>query len=633
MKVVLDIETNNLLGPKLKHLWIVCFKDIATNKMYTYGPGDTSFLDIMDDITTIIGHNIMRFDMKALEVLTGWKPAPHVNLIDTLILSQILDWRRFGNDGHALKRWGEHFGYPKGDYDDFEVFSAEMIPYCQRDVDLNHKVYDQLLGELKVIAARRPIIRQYIKAEHCVAEWCTEAYYNGWPFDMEAALKLQTVLIGEMDKAYVALECKLGQKCVAKDKVKGEYFTKMPKWTKNGNYDSHTARWFDIPAEIGQDNPEWRDQPFFRMIRGEYSRIEIKPLSLNSVQDVKIFLDRNGWIPDEWNYKRIESEDGGRAEMRRMAPKITESSLEFLGGDGVLYREFLTQRARYAILKTWIANTDENNMLHGDCFCIGTPSMRTRHSIIANIPSGGSAYGEEMRRLFTVNKGWKFIGADSSGNQARGLAHYLKNDEFTDILLNGDIHNYNARAATEVLKSMKIDHVVPRATAKRILYAFLFGASGGKLWSYIFGVNNGQKGNKFKKGFLKAVPGFADLIDKLESKFRETKKGRYGYIRSLVGNRIYVDSPHKLLVYLLQCTEKITCSAACMLTMEGLAKENIPYKPLIMYHDEIDFMTPAKYAVRAGEIASAAFKDGPALFGVDIMDGEAEIGMDWYECH
>ena len=69
----------------------------------------------------------------------------------------------------------------------------------------------------------------------------------------------------------------------------------------------------------------------------------------------------------------------------------------------------------------WLAATDADGFLHGDCHTIGTPSMRARHSIIVNVPSGDSVWGKEMRELFGTIPGWKLVGCDSAGNQARGL--------------------------------------------------------------------------------------------------------------------------------------------------------------------------------------------------------------------
>jgi hypothetical protein len=52
-----------------------------------------------------------------------------------------------------------------------------------------------------------------------------------------------------------------------------------------------------------------------------------------------------------------------------------------------------------------------------------------------------------------------------------------------------------------------------------------------------------------------------------------------------------------------------------------------------MMHDEEDFMVPEEHAEIAAKISKQAFIDGPKLFGVEIMDGEAKIGNNWYEVH
>jgi DNA polymerase I-like protein with 3'-5' exonuclease and polymerase domains len=370
------------------------------------------------------------------------------------------------------------------------------------------------------------------------------------------------------------------------------------------------------------------------------------------VADVKIFLYRTGWKPTDWNYKL-------NADLKRekTTPKITEDSLEFLGGDGKLYSNYLTEKARHSIVKTWLENVDDNNRLHGDCMVIGTPSMRSRHSIIVNIPSPDAPYGKQMRSLFKCIPGWKIVGCDSAGNQARGLAHFLKDDKFTDILLNGDVHTFNADTLNRILRTrlyidwneywigqgVKADEkhtleenlaIRRRNCAKRVLYAFLFGASGGKLWSYMFnGEMNDTKGNKVKKDFIAAVPGFKELLTELETTYGSTKKTGHGYIGSLANTRLYVDSFHKLLVYKLQATEKITCGAACMLVQQYLQEEEIPYQPLIMYHDEFQFMVPEEHAERAVELGIKAFQEGPKLFGVTIMDGSGSFGNTWLETH
>ncbi len=661
-------------------MWIMYVYDLDEEKMYRFAEGDDGWKEMFDEAAVLIGHNICRFDIMMLLKLFGYKLKRTTKLIDTLILSLVLDFGRFGeyHGAHGMASWGEYLGQPKQEHEDWTQFSPEMDSRCRTDVLLNVRMYNQLIDEYLKLVEKHPMIQHYIAAEHAVAKWCGLAELYGWPFDKEKALKLITALEAELQKAYDALSSKLGLKAVIKDKEGGVVIPKRMKYTKQGLYEKWMAEWFGVDQMEGLLEPEERDFNF----EGEFCRVSFVPLSLDSHDDVKRYLFRNGWVPTEWNYKKDPVTK--RRTKEKSSPKITEDSLELLGGDGKLYPEFLTAKSRYSILKTWIEEVDENGNLHGDCYTIGTPSMRARHSIIVNVPSADSPWGKEMRELFTTKPGWKLLGCDSEGNQARGLAHYLNDAGFTDTLLNGDVHTYNANILDSVLREMGVswdDYIVKsgkaqikghlaafmkrkglskddlleilrnsnrpsrqklakkllasvkRAAAKRILYAFLFGASGAKLWSYIFDTLDWDQGNDLKKGFTKAVPGFQALLDKLAKIYGSTQKFGDGYIPGIAGNRIYVDSFHKLLVYLLQSTEKATCGAACMLLMQWLEEEEIPYQPCIMMHDELDFLVPEEHAERARELGKAAFAEGPKLFGVTIMGGSGKIGNNWYEVH
>ena len=640
-RYVFDIEADDLLRG-CKRMWVLVTYNLETGEMKEFLEGDFGWKELFDQATLVVGHNILGYDVFVLKKLFDYDFPEKCNMHDTLIMSQILNYRRFGHKGHSLEAWGEHLGNAKIDFHDFSQYSEEMLKYCKQDVKLNVEVYEHLIEEFRSLKEKEPRIAPYMRAEHYVAKWATEAQMKGWPFDIKAAKELFQTLEEQKQLIHDKLYDRLGMKAVIVDRVPNadppKGVMKEPKWIKNGEYNSHTAKWFDIHSACGlQLSPDEEEELseileteiVSRPIEGPFCRVKFEHLELTSVNDVKLFLFRNGWEPTEWNYKFDEE----TKEKYKTSPKITEDSLELLGGDGALYSDFLTISSRYNNLKTWIENVDENGRLHGDSITIGTPSMRTRHQIIVNVPSGDSPWGKEMRQLFSHEPGWKLVGCDSAGNQARGLAHYLKNDEFIDVILNGDIHTYNKDALTKALKNMGVDYEVSRPQAKRILYAFLFGASGAKLWSYIFGAQDKRNGNRLKKEFLKAVPGFDKLLKNLENIYGSTSKGGYGYIPSLAGNRIYVDSFHKLLVYLLQAAEKITCSAALMLAVDKLREEKIPFQPLIHYHDEIDFMVPEEYAERAAEIGAWGFKEGPKLFDVMIMDGDGKIGDNWYDIH
>jgi DNA polymerase-1 len=624
-----DIEANNFLED-VTNVWIIATKNLDTGEKKYWLEGDLGWKEIFNNATLLIGHNVIAYDFPVLKKIFNYTLPKKVKIQDTLIISLVMDYNKFPHGQHSLENWGIYLGIPKGDFNDFSEYTPEMLEYCLQDLEVTEGIHKELIPLLRRVAEKSPNIKVYLNAEQAAVKWSTEASVQGWPFNKEEAIKLFGVMEKELTIAINRLQPRLGKKAVAIDKCKGIVDVKKPKWTKEGFYHASLAKYFDIHPFTGYPGEE-------RLIEGPFCRVSFEDLKLTSPDDVKIFLYRNGWQPTQWNTKR----DPITGQIRRTSPKITEDSLEFLEGDGKLYMEYTSTSARYNTLKNWIEAVTPEGRLHGKCFPIGTPSMRVRHEIIANIPSGErdkegkaiSRWGPEIRSLFTVLPGWSFIGADSSGNQARGLAYYLGSQEYIDLLLNGDIHQFNADIATEVLAKMGVKFTVTRAMAKRILYAFLFGAAGAKLWSYIFGVPDNELGNKFKIGFTKAVPGFKKLLDKLKNIYSATKEYGPGYIYGIAGNRIYVDSYHKLLVYLLQACEKATCATSLMLTAERLEEENIPYVPLIFYHDEIDFMVPNEYATRAAEISKLAFKEGPQLLGIDIMDGTAKIGQNWYECH
>ena len=608
MRLVFDLEADGFLN-ECTQIFILTAFDLDTKTMLSFT--DNSWIEYFSKADELIGHHIIGYDLLVMKKLHDFEFKGKIT--DTLLMSQIENYNREG--GHSLESWGKSLGHKKGDYKDFSRLTDEMVTYNINDVKLNIKVYEYLEPRIE-----EQNLKQYLEVETAVAKFCALASYYGWEFDKSKAIILRDELESRANSIYRDLNDQLGIRVVKKDSKNGVVDIKYPKWTKVGFYDQHLANWFNIDPCSGYEGEE-------RMVEGPFCRVEFKKMELSSANDVKLFLYRKGWKPTQWNFTKDEN---GRK--KRSSPKITEDSLEFLEG-GELYKEYLTIRSRYGIVNTWIENCKEGKV-HGECFTIGTPSMRVRHAIIVNVPTEGKLFGHELRELFTCKPGWKLIGADSSGNQARGLAHYLKNPEYTRILLEEDIHVFNANILTNVLKeSLNIEKKVPRDIAKRVLYAALFGASGSKLWTYIFEKTDQKKGAVLKKGFLEAVPGFSDLLKKLEKAYERNASGRFSFFRGIAGNKIYVDSPHKLLVYLLQCVEKATCGASLMVCVKNLEENNIPYIPCIFMHDEIQFMVPEENAEQAAVIAKSAFKEGPKLFGIDIMDGEAKIGDNWSMTH
>jgi DNA polymerase I-like protein with 3'-5' exonuclease and polymerase domains len=148
------------------------------------------------------------------------------------------------------------------------------------------------------------------------------------------------------------------------------------------------------------------------------------------------------------------------------------------------------------------------------------------------------------------------------------------------------------------------------------------------------GKRDSKAGKESRAKFSAAIPGFKRLTDRLMEIVKMSEaRDRRASIPALDGRRIYLDSGHKALNYLLQSAEGITCKAAVAYTMDKFEEEGIDAKPLIFYHDEMQIAVREDQTARAAEIMAESFREAPKWYGVDCMDGEAMIGDNWYDTH
>jgi DNA polymerase I-like protein with 3'-5' exonuclease and polymerase domains len=260
---------------------------------------------------------------------------------------------------------------------------------------------------------------------------------------------------------------------------------------------------------------------------------------------------------------------------------------------------------------------------------IGTPTFRCRHEVVANIPTVDSVYGKEIRSLLVCEEGWTIVGADSAGNQMRGLCHYLKNDDFTNEVINGDVHQKNADILSKI-------YPCPRKTAKPWLYAYLFGAGAGKSGLILTGKRDAAIGKQSQQMFESSIPGLKELKDWLQSTFDTTSNifgKEMGFIKGIDGRQIFVSSQHMLLNYLLQTLEGITCKAAIVYLKRELNKRDIEHYIPLHYHDELVVVCKNEDAALVAELSVEAFTEAPKWFGVMCMNGAAHIGKTYAEVH
>ena len=95
----------------------------------------------------MIGHNIIGFDLPVLGKLLGFEWWGKVE--DTLVMSRLDNPSREG--GHSLASWGTRMNFPKGEYDDWSMYteSGKAIKQNYSDQEWSQKRFTDLLSERK----------------------------------------------------------------------------------------------------------------------------------------------------------------------------------------------------------------------------------------------------------------------------------------------------------------------------------------------------------------------------------------------------------------------------------------------------------------------------------------------------
>ena len=162
MTLVFDLETNGLLHD-LTRIHCIALYDSTTDAIETYNDEkNNNKYSISEGINkllvadTIVGHNIIGFDIPALSKLYNFF-STSARVIDTLLLSRLFHpniydidhkhkWRHmplqlYGR--HSLESYGYRLGEYKGDFgkpSDWSEWSQEMEDYCAQDVEVTKKL-------------------------------------------------------------------------------------------------------------------------------------------------------------------------------------------------------------------------------------------------------------------------------------------------------------------------------------------------------------------------------------------------------------------------------------------------------------------------------------------------------------
>ncbi|MER9560979.1 DNA polymerase [Mesorhizobium sp. M0571] len=660
--LVFDIETNGLI-PEMTTIHSLVIRDVATGEIWSCddhtnrnGYFIKDGLDLLMEADVVVGHNIVDFDIPAIQKLYPWfKPKGLIR--DTIVMSRLMwadmtdaDFRQEKRKGkgkwieqkmfgrHSLESWGQRLGIWKGDYgkskeaegkalglkrDDLVKFvwgtwSQEMQDYCVQDVEVTTQLW------LKVQS--KGFSEESINLEHDVRRIVSRQERYGFAFDEKSAV----LLLGVLSQAKADLEKTLldtfkpwfrdlGRKTPTVDRSISQkhmkpvgyatYKNGKPKLDKEGQ-----------PVPIYPKCHYSTDAP--------YTEIKRVPFNPGSRFDIADRLKKmRGWKPTEF------TSDGH--------PKVDEETLSALPyPEAKLLTQYLMVQKRLGQLsdgkEAWLKNV-RNGRIHGSVNTNGAVTGRMTHSKpnMAQVPGNGAPYGHDCRALFIAVAGKLLVGADADALELRDLAGYMAaydGGAYIKTVLEGkkedgtDMHTQNAAALG-----------CDRATAKVWFYAFIYGAGDFKL-GLILGVKGSKQqvtaaGKASRAKFLKALPALAKLVDAVKRKAKTQ-----GWLKGLDGRILMVRSEHAALNTLLQSAGAIQMKRALVILDNNLQAlglvPGVNYEFVGNIHDEWQIEVDEDIATLVGAEAEKAIRLAGEYYKFRChLAGNSVVGKSWAETH
>lgn len=601
MSLIFDIETDGLLEQTTKIHSLVIYDTKENNlisctdnkKWKTWHYPYTTIaqgLQLLQEADEIAGHNIVKFDIPAIQKLYP-EFKPKGKIFDTLLMSKLVypdvgekDDRNIRKGlfpkklrgRYSLKAWGYRLKEYKGDYceqeDCWAEWSADMQRYCEQDVMVTKRLFELLKS--------KNISEEAVKLEHQFAQIIFQQEQRGVYFDKPKAIELA----GQLTAEKLKLEEKLRQA-----------------------FPPEVIQTTFIPKVNNKTRGYVKGQPFIKK-----TVVEFNPSSRQMIAERLI---------KKYNWKPTELSPTG-------LPVIDETVL-----DGLDFEEAPLLKEYFLVTKTlgqlvdgknaWLKLVATDGAIHGRVDTIGAVTGRCTHNSpnLAQIPAVGSFMGKECRSLFRARNGYKLVGCDASGLELRCLAHYMNDDEYTHEILNGDIHT----------KNQKMAGLKTRAEAKRFIYAFNYGGGDALIGSIVGGTKN--DGKKIKKKFLEGLPKLKKLIDGVQNKIK-TK----GFLLGLDKRVLKVREQYKGLNVLLQsCGAIVMKKALCILVDDIEAKgwkinEDVAF--VLNVHDEYQAEVKPELVEEYKAMAVEAIRKAGEYFKFRCpLDGEAKGGESWYDTH
>ncbi|MDC1524013.1 DNA polymerase [Planktomarina temperata] len=406
MTTVFDIETDGLLDQMTK-IHVLSYSDDNKTVIHTHDYDEMR--EFFLTRKTLVGHNIVRFDIPAVEKLLGIKV--EARLIDTLALSWYIHHDRLK---HGLEGYGEEFGVPKPEIKDWNTLTPEEYAHrCNEDVKINNRLWMLLNMKLNKLYTNENDKDRLIDYLTFKLDCAREQEELQWKLDVpkaqEAYDEISRLKEEKVEQLAEAMPKRMLTRMVTQPKV-------MHK--KDGELSSHGEKWVGLCKDYKQAVTSIG----FKINTGEERG------NPNSNDQVKDWLYSLGWKPRTFKFVRDKKTGEERQiEQVRKGSELCSSVVDLASVDPAVDLldglTVLTHRA--GILKSFLECHKDGYLQAGVAGLTNT--FRFKHfKPLVNLPSVDKPYGDVIRGCLTCPEGYVLCGADMTSLEDTTKRHYMK---------------------------------------------------------------------------------------------------------------------------------------------------------------------------------------------------------------
>ena len=407
MPIVFDIETDGLLD-ELTKIHVLSYSHDGKEVKHTHDYDEMR--KFFTETETLVGHNIIRFDIPAVEKVLGIKV--NARLIDTLALSWYLNHDRLK---HGLEGYGEDYGVPKPVIKDWDSLTPEEYAHrCDEDVKINLRLWrdlDMKLDRLYRDPTEKDRLIDYLTFK---LDCAREQEALRWKLDVDKAQAAYDDIMALKVEKVEQLADAMPKRIITRIATQ----PKRDKYKKDGSLSSDWEKWIALCKQYRQ--PETTIK--FVVKTGEERG------NPNSNDQVKDWLYSLEWKPRTYKFTRnkVTGDEKQIAQVRsngELCGSVKElaevdPAVDLLDGLTVL-----THRA--GILKSFL-ECHKDGWLEASVAGL-TNTFRFKHyRPLVNLPGVDKPYGDVIRGCLTCPDGYVLAGADMTSLEDTTKRHYMK---------------------------------------------------------------------------------------------------------------------------------------------------------------------------------------------------------------